>query len=272
MEPFQAAEANIAGDTVAPKPRPLGRVYKYYDLILAGFVTVLLCTNLISAPKRVQIGGYVFGAGVLFFPISYLFGDILTEVYGYKRSRKVVWAGFGALAFATLMSQVVLRMPADPSWGIGVRMEGSYVVPSGEPMTKSALKLSNQVVWETVFGGTWRVVLASMIGFFVGEFANSFTMAKMKIMTRGRHLWTRTIGSTVVGEMADSLLFYPIAFYGIWTNERLVSVLLMNYTLKVAWEVVATPLTYRIVGFLKKAEHEDYYDTDTDFTPFSLET
>ena len=138
MEPSPAAPADFAGDLAAPKPRPLGRVYKYYDLILAGFVTVLLCTNLISAPKRVQIGGFVFGAGVLFFPISYLFGDILTEVYGYKRSRKVVWAGFGALVFATFMSQVVLRMPADPSWGLGVRLDGSYVVPSGEKLTVSS--------------------------------------------------------------------------------------------------------------------------------------
>ena len=254
------------------KVRPIGRVYKYYDLILAGFVTVLLCTNLISAPKRVQVGGFVFGAGVLFFPISYLFGDILTEVYGYKRSRKVVWAGFGALMFATLMSQVVLRMPADPSWGLGVRLDGAYVTPNGQPMKTSSLKLSNQVVWETVFGGTWRVVLASMIGFFAGEFVNSFTLAKMKILTRGRWLWTRTIGSTIVGEAADSILFYPIAFYGVWSNERVVQVLVMNYTLKVAWEILATPLTYAVVGFLKKAEHEDYYDVDTDFTPFSLET
>ncbi len=252
--------------------RPIGRVYKYYDLILAGFVTVLLCTNLISAPKRVQIGGYVFGAGVLFFPISYLFGDILTEVYGYKRSRKVVWAGFGALIFATLMSQVVLRMPADPTWGLGVRLDGSHVTPNGQKMTDSSLKLSNQVVWETVFGGTWRIVLASMVGFFAGEFANSFTLAKMKILTRGRWLWTRTIGSTIVGEAVDSVLFYPIAFYGVWSNERVVQVLLMNYALKVAWEVLATPLTYAVVGFLKRAEHEDYYDVDTDFTPFSLET
>lgn len=265
MEPF-------LGEPVATKSHPVGRVYKYYDLILAGFVTVLLCTNLISAPKRVQIGGFVFGAGVLFFPISYLFGDILTEVYGYKRSRKVVWCGFGALIFATIMSQVVLRMPADPTWGVGVRLDGSYVTPNGIPMKDSTLKLSNQVIWQTVFGGTWRVALASIIGFFAGEFANSFTLAKMKIFTKGKYLWTRTIGSTIVGEMADSLLFYPIAFYGVWTNDRVIQVLLMNYVLKVSWEIFATPLTYVIVGTLKKSEGEDYYDTNTDFTPFSLET
>lgn len=232
-----------------PMPRGYGRVYRYYDLIMAAFVTVLLCTNLISAPKRVELFGFVFGAGVLFFPISYLFNDILTEVYGYKRSRKVVWAGFGALAFAAVVSQVVLALPAAPSW-------------------------PNQGVWETVFGGTWRIILASMAGFFAGEFVNSFTLAKMKILTRGRFLWTRTIGSTLTGEAADSLLFYPIAFLGRpgWTLADVVGVMIANYVLKVSWEVVATPMTYGVVGYLKRVEHEDYYDYDTDFTPFSLET
>ena len=223
------------------------RDFRYYDLIMAAFVTVLLCTNLISAAKRVYVGGFVFGAGVLFFPISYLFGDILTEVYGYARSRKVVWAGFAALGFATFMSQVVLRLPPDPRW-------------------------PHQAAWETVFGGTWRIVAASMLGFFAGEFANSYTLAKLKIVTRGRFLWTRTIGSTVVGEAADSLIFYPVAFLGIWSTDRLVLVLATNYALKVGWEVVATPLTYKVVAFLKRVEREDYYDYGTDFTPFSLQT
>lgn len=244
------------------------RNYRYYDLILGAFVTVLLCTNLISAPKRVEIGGFVFGAGVLFFPISYLFGDVLTEVYGYARSRKVVWAGFGAMAFATLMTQTVLRMPPDPAWSIGLRVQGSQV----QLDPTSSTRLSNQFVWETVFGGTWRVMLASMVGFFAGEFANSFTLAKMKVWTEGKYLWTRTIGSTIVGEATDSLLFYPIAFLGIWPIERVLQVMLTNYCLKVGWEMVATPLTYQVVGFLKRAESEDFYDRDTDFTPFSLDT
>ena len=216
---------------------------------MAAFVTILLCSNLISAPKRVSVGGYVFGAGVLFFPISYLFGDVLTEVYGYARSRKVVWAGFGALAFASFMSSVVLALPPAPTW-------------------------QNQTAWETVFGGTWRIVIASMVGFFCGEFANSYTLARLKVLTQGRHLWVRTIGSTIVGELVDSLLFYPIAFLGRpgWTPPEVLEVLLRNYALKVGWEVIATPLTYKIVGFLKKAEHEDFFDYDTDFTPFSLET
>ena len=245
---FPGPPIGTAGSAGRP-PKGHGRVYRYYDLILAGFVTVLLCTNLISAPKRVEFGGFVFGAGVLFFPISYLFNDILTEVYGYKRSRKVVWAGFGALAFAALVSQVVIALPPAASW-------------------------PNQGAWELVFGGTWRIIVASMVGFFAGEFVNSYTLAKLKILTRGRYLWTRTIGSTLTGEAADSILFYPIAFLGRpgWTLRDVAIVMASNYCLKVGWEVVATPLTYRVVAFLKRAEAEDYYDVGTDFTPFSLET
>jgi uncharacterized integral membrane protein (TIGR00697 family) len=230
-------------------PQATRRDYRYYDLIMAAFVTILICSNFISAPKRVTLAGFTFGAGVLFFPISYLFGDVLTEVYGYARSRKVVWAGFGALASASFMSWVVLRLPAAPTW-------------------------HNQEAWETVFGGTPRVVVASMLGFFCGEFANSFTLAKLKIATAGRWLWVRTIGSTLAGELVDSVLFYPIAFLGRpgWSAEDVVQILLANYTLKVGWEVAATPLTYKVVGFLKRAEREDYYDYGTDFTPFSLET
>ncbi len=223
------------------------RTYRYYDFIMAGFVTVLICSNFISAPKRVTIGGFTFGAGVLFFPISYLFGDILTEVYGYTRSRKVVWAGFAALIFASALSWVVLRLPPDPRW-------------------------PNQQAFETVFGGAPRVVLASMLGFFAGEFLNSFTLAKIKVATRGRWLWVRTIGSTMIGEAGDTAIFYPVAFLGIWDRDRLAEVMVMNYSLKVGWEVIATPLTYRVVAFLKRAENEDYYDIHTDFTPFTLKT
>ncbi len=229
------------------RPHEGQRTYRYYDFIMAAFVTVLICSNFISAPKRVTIHGFTFGAGVLFFPISYLFGDILTEVYGYARSRKVVWAGFSALIFASAMSWVVLRLPPDPRW-------------------------ANQKAFETVFGGAPRVVLASMLGFFTGEFLNSFTLARVKVATRGRWLWLRTIGSTMVGEAGDTLIFYPVAFLGVWESDRLLEVMLANYTLKVGWEVLATPMTYRIVGFLKRAEREDFYDTHTDFTPFSLKT
>ncbi|HEV3167623.1 MAG TPA: queuosine precursor transporter [Isosphaeraceae bacterium] len=242
MEPATAA---IDTSERANPPRE----YRYYDLIMAAFVTILICSNFISAPKRVTVAGFTFGAGVLFFPISYLFGDLLTEVYGYARSRKVVWAGFGALAFASFMSWVVLALPPAPTWG-------------------------NQAAWETVFAGTPRVVVASMLGFFAGEFTNSFTLAKLKILTGGRRLWVRTIGSTITGEAVDSILFYPIAFLGRpgWSSADVLQILVANYTLKVGWEVLATPFTYKIVGFLKRAENEDYYDYGTDFTPFSLKT
>jgi uncharacterized integral membrane protein (TIGR00697 family) len=242
----------VPADATVPIPREPAasrtgatRSYRYYDFIMAAFVTVMICSNFISARKQVQVGGFVFGAGVLFFPISYLFGDILTEVYGYARSRKVVWAGFTALGFASLMCWVTLSLPPARGW-------------------------TNQSAMETVFGSSGRIVLASMLGFFTGEFVNSFVLAKMKLVTRGRFLWTRTIGSTILGEAADSLIFYPIAFLGLWTAERVLQVLVANYVLKVLWEVVATPLTYRVVGYLKRVEHEDYYDVDTNFTPFSL--
>ena len=223
------------------------RTYRYYDLIMAAFVCVLLCANLIGVGKVCRIAGYSVGAGVFFFPISYIFGDILTEVYGYARSRKVVWAGFGALFFASFMSFVVVNLPPADGW-------------------------KGQEVIEAAFGSTWRIALASLVGYFCGEFANSVTLAKMKILTQGRMLWTRTIGSTIVGEACDTVVFYPLAFYGTWPDALLLKVMAANYALKVGWEIVATPVTYRVVAALKRAEHEDFYDTDTNFTPFSLET
>jgi queuosine precursor transporter len=225
---------------------PPGRSYKYYDLVMAAFVTVLLCSNIIGAAKIVRVGGWDFGAGILFFPISYIFGDILTEVYGYKRARKVVWAGFAALGFASVMSWVIVHLPPAPGW-------------------------PGQDVYEKAFGSTWRISLSSIMAFWAGEFTNSFVLAKMKILTNGRFLWTRTIGSTMAGELVDSLIFYPLAFTGVWTTKQIVTVLFTNYLLKSGWEVVNTPITYKIVGFLKRAEAEDYYDRDTNFTPFSLE-
>jgi queuosine precursor transporter len=220
--------------------------FKYYDLIMAAFVTILLCSNIIGAEKVVNVWGFSFGAGILFFPISYFFNDILTEVYGYARSRKVVWAGFAALGFASFMAWVVVTLPPAAGWV----HQDAYIV---------------------VFGQTPRIVIASLLAFFSGEFVNSYVLAKMKIFTTGKFLWMRTIGSTVAGEAMDSLIFYPIAFYGFWPNSLLLTVMLTNYVLKVTWEVVATPLTYKVVGFLKRKEHEDYYDRDTNFTPFSIE-
>jgi uncharacterized integral membrane protein (TIGR00697 family) len=226
------------------------RRYKYFDLMMAAFVTILLCSGIIGVQKVsvIHLGpwSFAFGTGILFFPLSYLFGDVLTEVYGYARSRRVIWAGFGALIFASFMSWVVVKMPAAPSW-------------------------PDQALYEKVFGQTPRIVLASLIAFFAGEFANSFVLAKLKVRTEGRWLWMRTIGSTIAGEGIDSIIFYPLAFLGTWETPLVIQVMITNYFLKVLWEVVATPLTYQFVKFLKRAEHEDYYDRDTDFNPFTLQ-
>ncbi len=228
-------------------PTPTQRSYRYYDFVMAAFVTVLVLSNVIGASKVANVGGYTFGAAVLFFPISYVFGDILTEVYGYARSRRVVWAGFAALIFLSFMSWFVVMLPPAEFW-------------------------PHQPAYEAVFGNTWRIVAASLLGYFVGEFVNSFTLAKMKIFMEGKHLWARTIGSTIVGEAADSLIFYPVAFLGIWTTDMVVQVMIGNYLVKVCWEALMTPFTYKVVAFLKRAENEDYYDLNTDFTPFSLKT
>jgi queuosine precursor transporter len=228
--------------------------YRYYDLVMAAFVAVLLCSNLVGPAKIAQLelpllGAVTFGAGVLFFPISYVFGDILTEVYGYSRARKVIWAGFGALLFASVMSAVVVSLPPAPGW-------------------------KNQAAYEIAFGSTWRIALASLIAFWCGEFVNSFVLAKMKIATAGRWLWTRTIGSTLVGEGVDSAMFYPLAFYdsGLIPNEMLPTIMLTQFAVKVAVEIVFTPVTYKLVAALKRAEHEDYYDRRTDFNPFRLKS
>ena len=219
---------------------------------MAAFVVVLICSNLIGPAKIAQIdlppmGALTFGAGVLFFPISYVFGDILTEVYGYARARKVIWAGFAGLGFASFMAAVVVALPPAPFW-------------------------NNQAAYEIAFGSAWRIVLASMCAYFCGEFVNSYVLAKMKIITAGKWLWTRTIGSTIFGEAVDSALFYPLAFYGtgIIPNDKLPLVMLSQFVIKVGVEVVFTPLTYKLVNALKRAEHEDYYDRNTDFNPFSL--
>ncbi len=229
--------------------------YRYYDFVMAAFVTVLLCSNLIGAAKAAEVtlpvlGTVTFGAGVLFFPISYIFGDILTEVYGYGRDRRVIWAGFGALAFAAIMSVVVLSLK-----------------PAADPFNAEY-----QTHLNAVFGNAPRIIVGSIVAFWCGSFINSYVMAKMKVAMQGRRLWMRTIGSTVCGEFVDSSLFYVIAFYGIWPDKQLLTVIVAQYILKTSWEVVMTPLTYRIVNFLKRKENEDYYDRDTNFNPFQLKT
>jgi uncharacterized integral membrane protein (TIGR00697 family) len=228
------------------------RSYRYFEFVMAAFVTVLICSNLIGPAKISQfelplIGTVVLGAGALFFPISYVFGDILTEVYGYARARRVIWAGFAGLGFASFMAAVVVALPPAPFW-------------------------QHQPEYEVAFGSTWRIVAASMVAYFCGEFVNSFVLARMKILTAGKWLWTRTIGSTIVGEAVDSALFYPLAFYGsgIIPDDKLPLVMLAQFVAKVAVEVLFTPVTYKIVAWLKRAENEDYYDRKTDFNPFSL--
>lgn len=227
--------------------------HRYYDLILAAFVVVLLCSNFIGAGKAAVIdlpyfGPVIFGAGILFFPISYFFGDILTEVYGYAYDRRAVWAGFAALAFAAIMAQIVIALPVAP---------GEYMAQYQKGMV-------------SVFGNSWRIALASMLAFWCGSFVNSYVLAKLKIWTQGRFLWVRTIGSTAFGELVDSSLFYVLAFYGIWPIQELIQVALVQYILKTSWEVLATPLTYWVVGALKRKENVDHYDIHTNFTPFRV--
>ncbi len=221
--------------------------FLYFDVIMVAFVVLLLCSNLIGASKVCSLFGINFGGTLIFFPITYLFGDILTEVYGYKQSRKVVWAGFLALGFASFFSWLIILLPSAPTW-------------------------DRQRELTLIFGQTPRLVVASLFAYFVGEFANSFVLAKLKIMTQGKWLWTRIVGSTLIGEAIDSVLFYPVAFYGLWPDRLLVQVLAASYVFKVTWEILMTPLTYRVVYFLKRVENEDYFDYKTNFSPFSLKT
>lgn len=225
----------------------LVRGYRLFDYLVAALVTVALCSNLISASKIGQLGTFTYGAGVLFFPFSYILGDVLTEVYGYKQARKAIWAAFGALFFAAVMSWVVLSVPPAPAW----------TSEDGRGLQQS---------WEDVFSNTPRIVLASLAAFLLGEWTNAVAMAKMKVWTGGRWLWTRTIGSTIVGQGVDSLIFYPVAFLGSWPNSVVINVMITNYLLKVGVEILTTPLTYVVIDRVKKVEHENYFDVDTNFT------
>jgi uncharacterized integral membrane protein (TIGR00697 family) len=231
-----------------------GRSMRYFDFMMVAFVVILLLSNVIGAGKRAVvdlpiIGPWPFGAGILFFPLSYLLGDVLTEVYGYGRARRCIWAGFAAMLFMVAMSMIVVALPPDAGW-------------------------TGQGAYEQVFGQVPRIVVASICAFWVGEFANSVVLARMKIWTRGRMLWTRTIGSTVVGEGLDSLIFYPLAFWGVagWPAGTLGKIMATQFVLKVGWEVVLTPVTYAIVGWLKRKEGIDVYDEGTDLSPFTLRT
>ncbi len=235
-------------------PTTQPRAYRCYEFLMVAFVVVLLCSNFIGPGKTGElslpiIGTLVFGIGNIFFPISYIFGDVLTEVYGYARARRVIWAGFGAMIFTTSMALVVIHFPS----------------AADEPYNEVL-----QPALEVVFGNSWRIVLASIVAFWVGDFVNAYVMAKMKVWSEGKHLWMRTIGSTIVGQGADSLLFYPIAFAGIWEGATLLKVIAFNCVFKILVEVCFTPITYLVVNKLKRIEGVDHYDRDTQFTPFSL--
>ncbi len=222
--------------------------FRNFDIVMAAFVAILLLSNVIGAAKLAQLdlplwGTAVFGAGILFFPVSYVIGDVLTEVYGYARARRCIWVGFAALIFMAFMCWVVVSLPPADGW-------------------------PNQAAYEAVFGQVWRIVAASILAFWAGELVNSFVLAKMKILTKGRYLWSRTISSTFFGQAVDSLIFYPVAFLGIWTTQQVITVMITNWLLKVLWEVVLTPVTYVVVGTLKQREGVDIYDEGTNFTPF----
>ncbi|SMQ69865.1 hypothetical protein SAMN06297468_2048 [Altererythrobacter xiamenensis] len=220
--------------------------FRYYDIVMAAFVAILLLSNIIGAAKLSTVAGFTFGAGILFFPVSYVIGDVLTEVYGYARARRVIWVGFGAMVFMAFMSWAVVAMPPAATW-------------------------DGQDAYEQVFGLVPRIVLASIIAFWAGEFVNSYVMARMKIWTEGKALWSRTIGSTIVGQGVDSAIFYPVAFLGIWETRDVLIVMVSNWLLKVLWEAVLTPVTYLVVGKLKQAEGVEIFDTSTDFSPFASE-
>ncbi|MEK7264551.1 MAG: queuosine precursor transporter [Pseudomonadota bacterium] len=226
--------------------------FRYYDFMMAATCVVIVCANIIGAGKVASLAGFSFGAGILFFPLSYVAGDVLTEVYGYARARRVIWAGFASAAFAALMAGFITWIPPSDAWNVDVG------------------GISKQEAFALNFGQAPRIVAASVFAIWAGEITNSFVMAKMKLASGGKHLWQRTIGSTAAGQGVDTLIFYPLAFAGVWSADLLLTVMATNYFLKVAWEAALTPATYRIVGFLKRAEGVDVYDKETNFTPFSL--
>ncbi len=216
--------------------------FRYLDALTTAFVVVLLVSNLL-AQKVVQLGHFSTSGAVILFPITYIFGDVFTEVYGYAASRRAIWLGFFGTALLYAVSSIVIALPADPEW-------------------------HNQAAFVTVFGILPRILVASLIAFWAGEFANSYTMAKLKIRTRGKMLWTRTVGSTVVGQAVDTTLVIMLTFAGRVSTSKLLTMIMTGYVLKVAYEVIATPFTYLVVNGLKRAEHVDTFDAHTDFNPF----
>jgi queuosine precursor transporter len=231
--------------------------YRYFDLIMAVFVTVLVLSNIASSAKIVDLGfdlfniPMAFDAGTILFPVSYIFGDILTEVYGYKKSRRVIWIGFACLALSTAIFWAVGILPAEATWQ-GYAGDDAYTAILGGMST----------------GG---IVLASLAGYWTGEFTNSFILAKMKVLTEGRWLWSRTIGSTLAGQLVDTVMFVVVASaFGVFPWSLFLTLTVTNYLFKCAVEALMTPVTYGVVDYLKKAENEDFYDRETNFNPFTV--
>lgn len=216
--------------------------YKFIDLITAAFVGVLIISN-VASTKIVQAGPFTFDGGTILFPIAYIFGDVLTEVYGYRRSRRVIWTGFFWIALASIVFGIVDAMPAAD----GYELSGAF---------------------HSILGQVPRIVIASLIAYFAGEFSNSFVLAKLKLITRGRWLWVRTIGSTIIGEGVDTAIFVMIAFWSDLPADLIISIIVSNYIFKVGVEALFTPVTYWVVSSLKKIESEDFYDWKTNFNPF----
>ncbi len=215
---------------------------KYFSIVSSLFVATLLISNTV-ATKLFTIGPFIFTGGILVFPLSYIFGDVLTEVYGYARSRTIIWTGFLCLILMSLVYYIIGLLPAAAGW-------------------------NNQAAYESILGIVPRITLASIIGYWAGEFSNSYVLAKMKIWTSGRYLWLRTIGSTIVGECLDTTFFVFLAFAGVLPSSTLVIAAVSGYLFKVLYEIVATPITYKLVAFLKKREGVDHFDHQTDFNPF----
>ncbi|MFN3959364.1 MAG: queuosine precursor transporter [Parvularculaceae bacterium] len=226
--------------------------FRYFEFVMAASCVVLVCSNIIGAGKVAEVAGLSFGAGVLFFPFSYIAGDVLTEVYGYARARRVFWASVAAAAFAAGMAAFVTWIPSSPAWNVDLG------------------GISRQEAFALNFAQAPRIVAASCLAIWAGEFVNAYVLARMKVASEGRNLWLRMIASTAAGQGVDKLIFYPLAFAGVWTPDLILTVMATNYLLQVGWETLLVPVTYRVVGWMKRAEGVDVYDRETDFTPFSL--
>jgi queuosine precursor transporter len=220
------------------------RSYKYLDVLTTAFVVILLVSNLV-AQKICKIGPFAVSGAVLLFPITYIFGDVFTEIYGFAASRRAIWLGFFGTALLYLMGYITIALPAAPGW-------------------------HNQQAFATVFGFIPRILAASLTAFWAGEFANSYTMARLKLVTNGRKLWTRTIGSTIVGQAVDTALVITLTFAGVVPATTILNMIATGYALKVGYEVLATPLTYLVINWLKAAEQADAFDRNQSFNPFSL--